>query len=53
MKLETIVINGIEYYQWIILGTRENDFMNTVGDIFRDWRIIPFEKEKLKQTIDR
>lgn len=47
MKLEKIIINGIEYYQWVKLGTVANNFINSVGDIFRDWRDIPTEKMKM------
>lgn len=46
MKLEKVTINGIEYYQWVILAT-EYPYINTVGDIFTDWQDIPKEKDKL------
>ena len=49
MKLEKVIINGVEYYQWIILGTYPK-FINTVGDLFTDWRDIQLEKLKLQQS---
>jgi len=39
LRLEKVVINQEEYYQFV-------DQNNTVGDIFSDWRDIP--KERLK-----
>lgn len=45
MKLEKILLNGIEYYQWVILG-----FPNTVGDLFSNWRDIKKEKDKLERS---
>ena len=42
MKLERIIINGIEYYQWVKLGEK-----NDVGDIFSDHREIREQRAKL------
>lgn len=46
MKLETIILGGVEYYQWVVLG-----LVNTVGDIFSDWRDIPTERVKLREQM--
>jgi hypothetical protein len=37
--LERITLGGTEYYQWKI--------NNEAGDIFTDWRDIPYYKQKL------
>lgn len=46
MKLETITIDGEQYYQWIIIGIAP-DFKNSVGDIFKSPNDIQQEKEKM------
>lgn len=42
LKLEKVVINQEEYYQWVNIGEP-----NSVGNLFKDWRDIPREKLKL------
>lgn len=46
MKLQIVLINDTEYYQWVRLGT-EYPYVDTVGDIFSNWAEIPLEKIKL------
>ena len=46
MKLEKIIIDNTEYYQWVILGNSDNDFKNSIGDLFTDWNDIEIEKQK-------
>lgn len=46
MKLEKIIIDGVEYYQFVKIATRE-PFINEVGDIFSDLRDIPRQRAKM------
>ncbi len=48
MKLEKITIEGVEYYQWVIIAT-EPPFINTVGDLFYNWHDIEIEKKRLAE----
>lgn len=45
-KLEKIVINNIEYYQWVKIDSNY-PFTRSVGDIFSKWEDIADEKQKL------
>lgn len=46
MKLEKIIIDGVEYYQFVKIATRE-PYINEVGDIFSDSREIPEQRAKM------
>lgn len=45
MKLETIIINNVQYYQWKILKHKDNKHI--VGDLFSKAQDIKSEREKL------
>jgi len=52
MKLETITINGTEYFQFVKIGGAEDNFINTVGDIFSLNADINYERAKFKEAIE-
>ena len=47
LKLEKVVINQEEYYQWVNTGEPRS-----AGNLFKDWRDIPREKLKLIRKIN-
>lgn len=46
MKLEKIIINGKEYYQFVKIATSEQ-FINEVGDLFSDSNDIERQRAKM------
>ena len=52
MKLEKIIINGTEYYQFVIIS-HTYPYKNTVLDIFEDHKDIPYYRNQAQLIINK
>lgn len=52
MRLEKIIINNIEYYQFVIMS-HKYPYINTVLDIFQDHKDIPYYRQQAQLIINK